>query len=110
MREAEWKHDRFLRGILVTIAILLAVIAVALWDRRPSMLPTAQAQIPDTAKQRQQVVEESRRTNQLLSQILTHLRTKPVKVQIEATDEREESRRSRAGTNRRRGSRKTEGN
>ncbi|MCG8406511.1 MAG: hypothetical protein MI923_15055 [Phycisphaerales bacterium] len=92
MQESKRAQDRFSRWLLVAIAMLLAVNAVGLWDNRTSILPTAQAQIPDTAKQRQQLVKESRRTNELLSQILTHLRTKAIKVQIEATDKREGSR------------------
>lgn len=80
--------DRLTRTMLGAIAGLLAVIAVALWDGRPSLLPAASAQIPDSGRQRQELVREVRRSNELLAQILEHLRTKPVKVQTLDADER----------------------
>lgn len=80
--------DRFTRSILVVLTLLLSVIAVELWiglaDRS-----TAVAQIPDTGLQRQNIVEETRRTNQLLEQILTQLRTGTMKVRSESADKPE---------------------
>lgn len=79
--------DRFTRGLLVVLTGLLAVVAVELWvglsDRGPAL-----AQIPDTGLQRQQIADEARRTNQLLEQILNHLKTGSVKVKIESADKR----------------------
>lgn len=79
--------DRFTRGILCALTALLTIIAIELWVGRPDSMPTAQAQIPDTALQRREIVEETRRSNLLLEQILEHLKTKPVQVTIKA-DER----------------------
>ncbi|GMU32913.1 MAG: hypothetical protein HS101_04030 [Planctomycetia bacterium] len=79
--------DRFTRGILCALTVLLTIIAIELWVGRPDGVPTARAQIPDTALQRREIVEETRRTNVLLGQILEHLKTKPVQVTIKA-DER----------------------
>jgi len=78
--------DRWTRRLLCVIAVLLAVIAVELWQGRPSMLPRAEAQIPDTALQRENIVREARKTNALLAQILEHLRSKPIKVEMDGTD------------------------
>ncbi len=78
--------DRWTQRILYVIAVLLAVIAVELWQARPSMLPRAAAQIPDTALQRENIVREAKRTNTLLTQILEHLRSKPIKVEMRGTD------------------------
>jgi len=72
--------------LLACIVGLLAVIAVELSDRLPTPVSTAVAQIPDTGRQRQDIVSESRRTNELLTQILDHLRSKSIKVVIEAPD------------------------
>lgn len=69
-------------GLLTTIAVLLAVLVIELWNLAPSMLPIAAAQVPDTALQRKQIVDEARRTNQLLSAILTHLEAKSIKVEM----------------------------
>jgi len=72
--------------LLACIVVLLGVIAVELSDRLPTPVSTAVAQIPDTARQRQDIVNETKRTNDLLAQILDHLRGKPVKVVIESPD------------------------
>lgn len=79
--------DRFTRGILCALTALLTIIAIELWVGRPDSVMRAQAQIPDTALQRREIVEETRRSNALLEQILEHLKTKPVQVTIKA-DER----------------------
>lgn len=71
-----WRPDT------VIVVALLGVIAVQLWSTGPSILPEAQAQIPDTGMQRKQLIDEARRTNELLSDILTQLREKPMKVRI----------------------------
>lgn len=78
--------DRATRRLLSVIAVLLAVLMVELWAQRPDTVPSAQAQIPDTGLQRQQLVEEQRRTNELLSAVLEHLRTKPIKVRVESSE------------------------
>ena len=88
--------DRFTRGLLLVLTVLLAVIAIELWAARPSMTPAAMAQVPDSGAQRNQMIEETRRTNQLLEQILDHLKTKTVKVKMADTD-RGGSDRSAAG-------------
>ena len=73
--------------LLSCIAAVLAIIAIELSDRLP--LPQSArvfAQIPDTGRQRQEIVNETRHTNELLGQILEHLRGKPVKVVVESPD------------------------
>lgn len=81
------RTDRTTRIFQAAVVTLLALIASALWDSRPSMLPQAVAQIPDTAMQRKQMVDEQKATNELLARILRHLETKPIKVQTVGTDE-----------------------
>lgn len=80
------RPDRALRMLLTGVVILLGVIAVELSDRGPAILPSAVAQIPDTAKQRADILAEAKRTNDLLGQILDHLRGKSVKVIVTAAD------------------------
>jgi hypothetical protein len=77
--------DRFTVGLLTTITGLMAIIAVELWVGL-SDGSRAQAQIPDTGLQRKQIVDEARRTNELLEKILDHLRTGSVKVKLENAD------------------------
>ncbi|MBK8270844.1 MAG: hypothetical protein IPK83_22060 [Planctomycetes bacterium] len=81
------KSDRTTRIFQAAVVVLLGLIAAALWDNRPSLLPQAVAQIPDTAMQRKQLVDEQKATNELLARILRHLETKPIKVQTVGTDE-----------------------
>ncbi len=66
----------------IIVALVLGVLGVQLWNATPSILPEAQAQIPDTGLQRKQLIDETRRTNELLTDILTLLREKPVKVRV----------------------------
>jgi hypothetical protein len=89
MTRATFTLDRGTRLLLATLTGLLGVIAVELWAGRPDLVPAASAQIPDTGLQRQQIVEEARRTNQLLEQILSHLRAKPIKVIAAGVEKRE---------------------
>jgi uncharacterized protein YpmS len=86
MDKHEVHLDRLTRGVLCLLTALLVVIAVELWVAMPSSAPAAMAQIPDTGLQRQQIVEETRRTNQLLEQILEQLKTGTVKVKWESAD------------------------
>ncbi len=79
--------DRATRLFQWAVVILLGLIAAALWDGRPSLLPQAAAQIPDTALQRKQMIDEQRVTNELLARILKHLETRPIKTRAMSADE-----------------------
>jgi hypothetical protein len=86
MNRVEFRLDRFTRGVLAAITVLLTIIAIELWVGRPDVVSAANAQIPDSGRQRVEMTAELRRTNGLLGGILDHLRTKPVKVLIVAPD------------------------
>ena len=90
MSRQEFTLDRFTRGVLAALTVLLTVIAVELWAWLPSTAPAAMAQVPDSGAQRNQIIDEAHRTNQLLEQILDHLRTKTVKVKNADTDKADE--------------------
>jgi len=97
MEKQTFTPDRFTRSLLGVLAVLLAIIAVELWAQRPSLLPAASAQIPDSGRQRNELLMETRKTNQLLDKILVHLQTKPIKVQAADTDQKNGSARKRSG-------------
>lgn len=78
--------SRWLRWSLTIIAALLAVIAVELSALLGPVMPRAQAQLPDSGLQRQQLLEAQARTNQLLEQIVDQLRSGTVKVTLSGTD------------------------
>lgn len=88
--------DRSARRLLIILIGLLAIIAVELAVLRPGPGPQAVAQIPDTGLQRKQLIDETRRTNELLEQIRDHLRHKTVKVALEQSDKAEGRKQGRA--------------
>jgi len=77
---------RWLRWCLTAIAVLLAVIAIELSVSIRPFTPSAQAQIPDSGMQRNQLLEAQRQTNAKLDAILKHLRTQTIKVKVLGTD------------------------
>lgn len=87
-RKTVLEFDGFSRRLLTALVALLSVIAVELWVLRPGGPAAARAQIPDTALQRQNIVEETKRTNALLEQILDHLKSKPIRVTFGADEKK----------------------
>lgn len=83
------RTDRVTRMFQAAVLALLAMSTAALWDGRAAILPHAVAQIPDTALQRQQIVDQLKVTNELLNRIANHLETKTIKVRTVDTDENE---------------------
>lgn len=76
--------DRRLNFYLQIAIILLALITVRLWMIPADLLPRAQAQLPDSAAQRIQMIHEIEKTNMLLGDIHTALQgTLKVKFQEE---------------------------
>ena len=84
-RTIEIRLDKWTRRLLCAVAALLAIIAAELWAGLPAGRP-ALAQIPDSGRQRQDLLEESRRTNRLLSEIVEHLKSGTLKVDLADTD------------------------
>jgi hypothetical protein len=89
MRTRLVQIDQSTRRLLCAIVFLLGVITLELWVGRPGDGNALYAQIPDTGMQRLQIVEETRKTNQLLSEILDHLRNQRVKVLVDSADKKE---------------------
>jgi len=81
------KNDmRWLRGLLTAIICLLAVIAIELSVLITPVQPRAYAQIPDSGKQRYELLDAQKQTTAALGRILQHLRTQNVKVKVVGTD------------------------
>ena len=73
--------DRYTKGLLTVIAVLLTVIALGLLVHTPSSVATAEAQIPDSGSQRQRMVDQLREVNVKLGQMNAALKgTLKVKV------------------------------
>jgi hypothetical protein len=75
--------SRLLRPLL--LALLLATCARA-WLGPVPWVPRAQAQLPDSARQRVELLTETRRTNDLLRELIQVLRTQTIKVALEGSD------------------------
>jgi hypothetical protein len=50
--------DRYTKMILTLLTLLLFMLVIGLWSERPSCLPQAQAALPDSGKQLEQVIGE----------------------------------------------------
>lgn len=72
---------------LRTLLWVVAVLTVArVWFEGPAINAPAQAQIPDSAAQRNQLIVEVQRTNSLLAEMLAELRDGSIKVRIVDAD------------------------
>lgn len=80
---------RFLRVLLG--AVLIAT-CVKVWLGPETSMPTAEAQIPNAGNQRIQLVNEIRKSNELLAQIALTLKSQTLKVAIQGTDNTKEGR------------------
>jgi hypothetical protein len=89
MRTRLVQIDHSTRRLLCAIVFLLGVIALELWVGRPGDGSALYAQIPDTGMQRLQLIDETKKTNQLLSEILDHLKNHRVKVLVDSADKTE---------------------
>lgn len=77
-------------ALRLLVAGAIAATCVRVWLGPGPMVPQASAQIPDAGLQRREVLAETRRTNQLLEQILRTLQTGTIQVRLEGTDNSQE--------------------
>ena len=82
----ETTNTRWLRALLSAIVCLLVVIAIELSVLITPVQPRASAQIPDSGKQRYELLDAQKKTSAALDRILQHLRTQTIKVKVVGTD------------------------
>ena len=82
-RRCQLQRGRLVRGV-VSLAIL--AICIRIWTGPASVIEPAQAQLPDSAMQRRELLEEAKRTNQLLGQIRQLLQSHTFNVRIAGAD------------------------
>ncbi len=79
----QYQYSRWTRAVIV-LFVLMTCIRV--WVGPMPLLAEARAQIPDAGKQRLLVIQETQRTNQLLSEIKQLLKSHTFKVRVEGAD------------------------
>ncbi len=67
---------------MTVIAVLLTIITIGMWTEAPTMMPTANAAIPDTGGQLIALTGEMEKMNNKLESIESTLISGSVKVQI----------------------------
>lgn len=79
----QYQYSRWTRA-----AILLFVLmtCVRVWVGPMPLVAEARAQIPDSGKQRLQLLQETQRTNQILNEIKQLLKGHTFKVRVEGAD------------------------
>ncbi len=76
-------------AIRIVVIAVLAFGAGHVWFGSGEVLPTASAQmLPNPAAERQQMLLEMRRTNQLLAELVEILRTETLQVRLDGTDKK----------------------
>ncbi len=73
----------FVRG---SVGALLVLTCLRVWLGPEPILPRAEAQLPNPAAQRLEIVKELRRTNELLEAIDKRLKTGTLHVRLEGAD------------------------
>ncbi|MGD2110040.1 MAG: hypothetical protein PVI86_11705 [Phycisphaerae bacterium] len=69
-----------------SLGVVVLATCLRVWIGPATILPEAQAQLPDSAKQRKQLVAETQRTNQLLLEIKTLLADQTLNVRVVGAD------------------------
>jgi len=77
------RSRRFIDRLVVFFVILTCF---RIWLGPFPLLERAEAQIPDAGLQRKQLIDESRRTNELLSDIKRILETQTLHVSLQGAD------------------------
>ncbi len=74
--------DRYTKTLLTILTILLFMLVIGLWTQAPSTLPRAEAALPDSGMQLEQVISELQHVQQRIDRIYEFLGSGKVKVQI----------------------------
>lgn len=84
---APYQHQ-YRRWVWALMGAMTLVTCLKVWIAPGSTLPQAQAQLPDSAKQRLMLLEEARMTNQLLGEIKHILKTRTFNVRLDSADKK----------------------
>ena len=73
---------------LIAIVVLQAMTLLAVWGGRPSLEPTAQAQIPDPGAQNLQMIEQLKALNGKMDRLVGLLESGKLQVRTVSPDEK----------------------
>ena len=74
--------DNYTRVMLTIIAVLLTVVAAGLWFETPTTVSTAQAKLPDSGLQFNQIIQGLGKVEQSIAEMSNFLRTGTLRVDI----------------------------
>ncbi len=74
--------DKYTRVVLTVIAVLLSLVAVGMWCQSPALIDSAQAGIPDSGQQLDEVIAQLKEVNENLQGISETLVSGGMKVQV----------------------------
>jgi len=77
------RQNRFVNRL---VTLFVALTCLRIWLGPFPLLERAEAQIPDAGLQRKQLVDEARRSNELLSDIKRILESQTLHVRLEGAD------------------------
>ena len=80
---SEPRQNRFVNRL---VTLFVALTCLRIWLGPFPLLERAEAQIPDAGLQRKQLVDEARRSNELLSDIKRILESQTLHVRLEGAD------------------------
>lgn len=86
MSESSFSQSRSHRLVDRLVVFFVILTCFRIWLGPFSLLERAEAQIPDAGLQRKQIVDETRRTNELLSDIKRILETQTLHVRLQGAD------------------------
>jgi len=73
--------------LLVIIAVMQGLTLVGQWMGQPSMVSTAQAQVPDSGAQRERMIDEMKSMNSKLDRLVSLLESGSVQVKSVVVDD-----------------------
>ena len=74
--------DKYTRVLMTIIAVLLFVISVGMWLETPPVVATAQARIPDSGQQLNQIIQKTEQIRESLAGLAKLMTSGNIKVQI----------------------------
>jgi hypothetical protein len=79
--------------LLTVVVVLQSLILLGQWLGTPSVLPAAQAQVPDAGGQRMQIIKELEALNAKTERMMTLLESGKVTVRVSNMEEKPANRR-----------------